>query len=128
MLTFRGQGAAQALEDAVILSQLLSKISEKTQIPAVTATFESLRKPRLLAMQRLSHDIKKVYSYLDGPQQEERDKQLRTPELDQNPIPWLDPKFQQWMYSYDAVKEAETAWAKYSIRNTMASAHITESK
>lgn len=50
----------------------------------------------------------------DGPEQEERDRVLR--EVDPfpgYPIPWMEPDFQSWMYTYDGMEEADTAWQKY---------------
>ena len=89
-------------------------MSDKRQIPDAVSIYENLRKPRLQFMQRMSHDIKTMYALPDGPQQEERDRQLQSPGPSQHyPVPWLDPIFQDWMYSYDAEDEADRAWAKY---------------
>ena len=96
------------------ISHLLRQILDKKQIPDVVSIYEDLRKPRLQLMQRISHEIKRTYALPDGSQQEERDRQLQLPEVSQQySVPWLNPRFQDWMYSYDAANEADRAWAKH---------------
>lgn len=51
MLPHAGQGAAQALEDAVILGRSLTDASD---VPAALADYESLRKPRSAGLVRIS--------------------------------------------------------------------------
>lgn len=110
----RAQGAAQCLEDAVVLSQLLSRVTHREQIPDVTSIYESMRKPRALKLKHRSEEMRDIYCVQNGPKQEERDRQLR--DLEPYPgyvIPWLDPEFQRWMYTYDASAEAGAAWKTY---------------
>lgn len=50
----------------------------------------------------------------DGPGQRNRDIKLyqRSP-FESYPIPWIDPKFQAYLFSYDAFAEASKAWDRY---------------
>ena len=40
------QGAAQAIEDGAVLGVILSKLTDKSQIPAVLRVYQRIRKPR----------------------------------------------------------------------------------
>ncbi|KAG9239005.1 hypothetical protein BJ875DRAFT_415228 [Amylocarpus encephaloides] len=114
MIPYLGQGAAQCMEDAVVLSRLLEQARHREQIPDVLTVFEDIRKPRVLPLKRRSEEMRDVYCMQDGPQQAERDRQLRDMEpYADYPIPWLDPEYLSWMYSYDAVREADDGWKKY---------------
>ncbi|CAG8953109.1 hypothetical protein HYFRA_00003306 [Hymenoscyphus fraxineus] len=114
MTPYLAQGASQCLEDAVVLSRLLSHAKHRSQIPNILKTYEGLRKPRVLKLKRRSEEMREMYCMKDGSIQEERDHQLR----DHEPysgyvIPWMDPDYQNWIYGYDAGKEADAAWKLY---------------
>lgn len=50
----------------------------------------------------------------DGDRQKERDRQLTQLEpFEGFPNRWADPVFQQWLFGYDAYKEAGAAWDTY---------------
>ena len=107
----RAQGAAQALEDAAVLAELLSKLQEKSQIPDILALYEGLRKPRVMQVKRRSKATKDINSMLDGPLQEERDRQLSHCEpFEGYPNPLADPVFSKWLFDYDVAQEANNAW------------------
>jgi salicylate hydroxylase len=111
---YSGQGAAQCLEDAVVISRLLGLATHREQIPDVLIIYEAVRKPRTLTLKRRSEEMRDVYCIQNGPVQEERDRQLR--DLEPYPgyvIPWMDPDFQSWMYTYDANEAASEAWKIY---------------
>ena len=112
----RGQGAAQCIEDAAVLSTLFAHLSHRSQIFDILTIFERLRKPRALRLQQRSHEMRAIYGMQDGPAQAERDRQLTQFEpFEGYPVPWMDPVFRDWMYTYDAAGEAEKAWEKYLV-------------
>ena len=111
LFDLRGQGAAQCIEDAAAISALFARLTHKHQIPDLLAIFEGLRKPRALELQRRSHSMRAIYGMYDGDEQVMRDRQLTQCEPSEAySVPWMDPAFQKWMYTYDAAGEAERAW------------------
>ena len=51
---------------------------------------------------------------VDGKRQMERDRQLLEHEpFEGFPNRWADPVFQDWLFGYDAFKEADAAWNRY---------------
>lgn len=113
MTPYLAQGASSALEDAVALGTLLSRVSGPSQVPEAIGLFHDLREPRCRQLKEVSLGMRDVYCMDDGPDQASRDHDL----LHAVPtkgfvIPWLDPAFQAWMYGYDAAKEASQVWAR----------------
>ena len=80
MLPFFGQGAAQALEDAVVLSACLRQVdaSSATQasVPQALQRYESIRRPRASQVQLMSRGRELRNHLPDGPQQQARDAEL----------------------------------------------------
>ncbi|MBM6551438.1 FAD-dependent monooxygenase [Marinomonas ostreistagni] len=62
MLPFMAQGAAMAIEDAYVLSQLLSK----HDYPTAFTQYETIRKPRTSAIQKLSRENAGLYHMHGG--------------------------------------------------------------
>ncbi|KAJ5088499.1 FAD/NAD(P)-binding domain-containing protein [Penicillium angulare] len=111
---YAGQGAALAFEDAAVLSVLLARMTSLKQLPDVLTIYESIRTPRVRKMKQVTKDIRKKHSIPTGPRQEERDRQLR----EHSPLPGsahflADPVLQPWMFSYNALEEAEEAWSTF---------------
>ncbi len=51
---------------------------------------------------------------VDGPRQQERDRQLSQHEpFEGYPNRWADPVFQPWLFGYNAFQEVENAWKRY---------------
>lgn len=75
MLPYLGQGAAQTLEDAVVLTNLLEGVS-RSDIPSVLERYEMLRKPRAQKVQRLARMKRDLYHLPDGPVQQQRDSEI----------------------------------------------------
>lgn len=114
MLPYLAQGAAQAIEDAAILSGLLSHLELRSQIPDVTSIYEGLRKPRTMEVKRCSLATRDVNGMVDGPLQQERDRQLSEHNpFDGYPNPLADPVFSKWLFGYDSIEEVEKAWSIY---------------
>lgn len=91
MLPFFGQGAAQAIEDAVVLADCIAG-TDRALLPQALQRYESVRKPRASRVQLMSRG-REVQNHLpDGPAQEERDAMLAAGE----PL-----KQSAWLYGHD---------------------------
>ena len=90
MFPFFAQGAAQAIEDAVVLARCLA---EDTKAPArALRRYESLRIGRTTRLQEFSRARAHVNHLPDGPEQEARDRSLAA----------ADPlAASAWIYAYD---------------------------
>ncbi|KAG8527116.1 uncharacterized protein KY384_008545 [Bacidia gigantensis] len=53
---FQGQGAGQAIEDALVLSKVLAKIEDKSQIPNAFSAYDQVRRPRSQKIVSTSRD------------------------------------------------------------------------
>ena len=59
--------------------------------------------------------MKDVHGYVDGPLQQNRDRQmLQHQPFKGFPNAWADPALQAWMWGYDAFDEAGKSWEKYA--------------
>jgi salicylate hydroxylase len=102
MLPFLAQGAAQAIEDGAALAVCLAQVGGE-DIPGALRRYESLRLPRASRIQAASRDNKTRFHLPDGPQQRERDAQIRDAATD-----WFLKAF-AWVYGHDAEAEATVA-------------------
>ncbi|MCS0495933.1 FAD-dependent monooxygenase [Ancylobacter sp. MQZ15Z-1] len=73
MPPFLAQGAAQAIEDAVVLARCLA---DGADIPAALARYEAARRPRTAAVQRAARSMDRIY-HLSGPARMARDFVMR---------------------------------------------------
>jgi len=97
-----------------VLSALFAKLSHKSQIADILTIYEQLRSPRALELKRRSQDMRSVFALHDGLQQQERDRQLTQQKAFKGyPLPWMDPVFQDWLYSYDVASEVKKAWETF---------------
>lgn len=114
MLPYLAQGAAQAIEDAAVLAGLLSYLESKCQIPDILSIFERHRKDRTMKVKHRSSATRTINGMVDGPLQQERDRQLTEHEpFDGYPNPLADPVLSHWLFDYDAFEEVEKAWNIY---------------
>lgn len=114
MLPYLAQGAAQAVEDAAVLSGLLSHLEFKSQLPDILSIFERHRKSRAMHVKHRTLATREINGMVDGPLQQERDRQLSEHEpFDGYPNPLADPIFSDWLFGYDATEEVEKAWNTY---------------
>jgi len=75
MLPFFGQGAAQAIEDAVVLASCL-RSADRSSVPPALQRYEEIRRPRASQVQLMSRG-REVRNHLpDGPEQQQRDTEL----------------------------------------------------
>ncbi|EJC99727.1 FAD/NAD-binding domain-containing protein [Fomitiporia mediterranea MF3/22] len=125
MLPYRAQGAAMAFEDAAVLGSLLSRLSSLAQLPRLLYAYESIRRPRATKTQLASRMNQYIFHLPDGPEQEQRDSQMRSamkfeleqacleksPGLDQlnegNANQWADKQKNIEQFSYDADAAAD---------------------
>ncbi|KPK05232.1 MAG: salicylate 1-monooxygenase [Betaproteobacteria bacterium SG8_39] len=91
MLPFFAQGAAQAIEDAVVLAACLRGVDAQG-VPAALARYDAIRRPRASEVQLMSRG-REIRNHLpDGPAQVERDRALAGG----------DPLRQSaWLYGHD---------------------------
>jgi salicylate hydroxylase len=95
MLPFLAQGAAQAIEDGAALAGCLAKFG-RHDIPDALRAYESLRLPRTSRVQAASQANRVRFHLADGPQQLERDAQIRNAATD-----WF-LQAMDWVYGHDA--------------------------
>jgi salicylate hydroxylase len=93
MLPFMAQGAAQAIEDGAALTACLA---ETTDVEAAFRRYETVRLPRASRIQSQSAQNKIRFHLPDGPEQEERDRQMATQSTD-----WSISAV-AWIYGHDA--------------------------
>ena len=100
-----------AVEDAAVLGTLLDECHSPLDVPDLLQVYDRIRRPRAIKMKDLSHEMRTKLGYRDGPEQEERDRQIAKGFSEDHPYPYSTPKYQDWMWGYDAVEAAKKAWA-----------------
>jgi len=91
MLPFFAQGAAQAIEDAVVLVSCLRNVDHGPVVQALRR-YEEIRRPRTSQVQVMSRGRELQNHLADGPEQQQRDAQLANG----------DPLRQSaWLYGHD---------------------------
>lgn len=112
---YLAQGAAQAVEDAVVLGRLLGRFSRtkepESSLPRLLELYQAIRKSRAVPIVRAADSTRDVFHCPDGPEQRERDRLLREHDWwdEDRTAPWLlaDFKTLHGIYGYDAVKSAD---------------------
>lgn len=113
-LPYVAQGAAQAVEDAAVLTEIIKKLESKDELHDALLVYEQIRKPRASRVVEASTYLgAHVYHLVDGPEQVKRDEQLLARPIVSNPFAWSDPYLRKWLFSYDAYAEAEKGWANF---------------
>ena len=91
MLPFFAQGAAQAIEDALVLARCL-RDADRGSVREALQRYEDIRRPRTGEVQLMSRGREVLNHLPDGPGQQQRDTQLANG----------DPLRQSaWLYGYD---------------------------
>ncbi len=98
MLPHAGQGANQAIEDAIALATVLNGV-DRTAAPRALLAYESVRRERTARVQRGSRDSGARYEAPDGAQAI-RDRQLASQSRDRS-----------WIFDYDVASAAASAAA-----------------
>ncbi|KAG6852673.1 hypothetical protein C0991_010020 [Blastosporella zonata] len=131
MLPYRAQGAAMAVEDAAVLGNLVSRITNHAQLPELLRAYQQLRHPRASNMQYASRENQSMYHLPDGPKQVQRDLAMRK-EMEEEVMrasshgngiekgreegqvnPWADKTKLNALYNYDTDLEVD----RWRLRN-----------
>jgi salicylate hydroxylase len=110
MVPYMAQGAAMAIEDGIALAECLARASTPRDIPDLMQHFCKLRRERCYIILDGARNNGRIWHLPDGPEQRSRDEGMRngpqssaTSEIgSENPNRWSDPKFQPWMFGFDA--------------------------
>jgi salicylate hydroxylase len=96
MLPFLAQGAAQAIEDAVVLADCL-RAADRSSARHALLRYEEIRRPRASRVQLMSRGMAGVDHLPDGPEQRQRDAEF----ADSDPL-----RRSAWLYGHDAAADA----------------------
>jgi salicylate hydroxylase len=107
-----------ATEDGVVLAECISCAKLPQDLSFYLEAFEAIRKDRCSQVQSGSIKNEDFWHMKDGPRQRVRDAFMRNEDINEedakelrpegkNPNQWADPKFQPWLFGYDAVAEAK---------------------
>lgn len=119
MLPYVAQGAANAIEDAGVLTMALAMISSTEKIEDALKVYEVIRKERGEAIQASARDTQRALHLVDGREQEERDRRIRESteaarkggeEGKRNPDLWADQQWQEFMWGVDVMRETVERW------------------
>ncbi|KAJ9206566.1 hypothetical protein DTO164E3_807 [Paecilomyces variotii] len=105
MLPYVAQGAAQAIEDAAVLTCALSLTDS---VPTALSVYEIVRKERAERIQQSAAVTRKALHLPDGEEQRKRDEAIRGP--GRNPDLWADHAWQDFMWGTDIMKETLDNW------------------
>jgi salicylate hydroxylase len=115
------------IEDAAVLGSLFSRVTAKSQIPALLKAYETIRYDRATSVQLTALSLQKVFHHADGPEQRERDAAMRRAmdlvlkeargeaiakdaSFGKNPNAWVDKTKKDALLNYDA-DEAVDEWS-----------------
>lgn len=114
-------GAALALEDAVVLGGLFSRLTDRRHIKRLLNAYQEIRQPRCDNIQQQELHKLAVVSIPSGPEQEARDDAMRKEKeyakeklensLDDEYLQTIWEEFQ--VYVYDAFDEVESWWVEW---------------
>lgn len=116
-----------AIEDGAVLGNLLSRISDISQLKPLLNAYQDLRHERTAEVQAASRTNQRVYHLPDGEEQKRRDENLKkamalevtgnTAELRRQPptdqSPGLRKQKDDELYNYDADAEVDKWWASH---------------
>ncbi|RDW57349.1 hypothetical protein BP5796_12799 [Coleophoma crateriformis] len=107
MLPYLGQGVAQAVEDAIAITTVLSTIKNKTQLPLATRAYEVSRKERVDRIQAASYQARQHLHLKDENAQKSRDLQRMAAAESQQNSDVVKMQHSYWMW--DAAEAARSA-------------------
>lgn len=90
LFPFQAQGAAQAIEDGAMLGEVLTGRATD-EVPAALTRYCAARRDRTVAVQRASRANGNLFHLPDGPEQRQRDIQLKRGDGDFESFKWLWP-------------------------------------
>ncbi|KAK5221265.1 hypothetical protein LTR96_005174 [Exophiala xenobiotica] len=111
-LPHMAQGAAQAIEDAGVLSVVLAALpsgATPADINKALKLYETVRKERAEALVELAAASGRAMHLGEGKAKEERDRQFAALKAGKGPVPdkWADADVQKMVYGVDCMKIAE---------------------
>lgn len=111
------QGAAQAIEDAAVLGEILSRMPDQSPetINKTFRVYQSLRKERAETLVELAAASGRALHLGDGAAKEERDKQfaaLKDKKGGAVPDKWADADVQKKIYGHDCMQIAADEYLK----------------
>lgn len=99
----------------MVLANLLGKARSHADLPDVLALYERRRKERAGHVIRASMRNGRTWQMPNGPLKDERDRHfLEEVPGAGYPNPLADPFFQSWLWSFDAVRDADEAWRTFA--------------
>lgn len=105
------QGAGQAIEDAAVLAEVLSKSpnGSRDAINRCLRIYETLRKERATTLVEWAAESGRVLHLGEGEAKEERDKRFAEAKKGGKSVPdkWASPDVQAYVYGHDCMREAE---------------------
>ena len=131
---YSGQGSATGIEDAVVLSELLSSASPDDDLKPLVDMYEKLRRPRCEKIQAYARYQGQKFSTDDPKLMEERMRQWKALDKNADPVikqkiaevfknavpdedaPYGSPGHMLWLDHYDALAVVKQAMTDNSIR------------
>lgn len=111
------QGAAQAIEDAAVISVVLSRLpnTSPTSINKALHVYERVRKTRAETLVELAAASGRALHLGEGAAKEERDRQFAALRAGKGPSPdkWADADVQRQIYGFDCMQVAEDSFEEY---------------
>ncbi|KAJ7330545.1 hypothetical protein DFH08DRAFT_708791 [Mycena albidolilacea] len=106
-----GQGAAQAIEDGVVLAVVLGKLTDAKDLGRSLLVYERLRKARAESLVAEAATSGRTLLSADRATQAARDAAFRrVKEGGPNPDKWVDGKVTDYVYGFDCVADAEARY------------------
>lgn len=111
-----------AVEDAALLGLLLGEYQSamevcgrtdtRTLLPSLLQLYEKLRKPRTSLNVQGAIDNQHFYHMVDGPQQEQRDEDLKKHDWKngRSKFRWMDAQYQGDLLGYDVMAHGQEAF------------------
>lgn len=110
MLPYVAHGAAQAIEDAGVVTECFTKTSD---VELALKVYEYVRKDRAERIQTSTVDTRKALHLPDGPEQQARDEKIKAAARGgENPDKWADQSRQEFMYGVDPMRETREKWSE----------------
>ncbi|KAJ5982627.1 hypothetical protein N7451_012727 [Penicillium sp. IBT 35674x] len=116
-LPYQAQGAAMAVEDGTVVGFLLGSLKadyptdvSQDQIHSILKLYEKVRKSRTTLNVLGAVANRQLYHMVDGPEQEQRDQDLRDP-TKHSKWQFTDYTYQNDLLGFDVIKDAEKQYA-----------------
>ena len=130
MTPHMAQGAAMAIEDAVAVTECLSRAKRPEDIPQLMKDVGKIRRDRCYLIADSARATGLTWHLPDGPEQQRRDEAIKrgskpkvSVEMGVNPNKWSDPNFQPWMFGYDAFSEVSSDLGARELQDRATDCH-----